>query len=179
MLIEELDRQSSLDLLSHMHLGRLACCNGTQPYLVPFYFACEGNYVYSFSMIGKKIEWMRANPLVCIQADEVVGPQKWASIIVFGSYQELPDTPQWSIERATAFDLLRRRAMWWEPAYAKKAIQGEVRSPEPLFFRIHIDEITGRRATREPSSDPRLSTPNSIENRWLKKILRRLHSEIQ
>lgn len=178
MLIEELDRQSCLDLLSHTHLGRLACCKGTRPYLVPFYFACDANYVYSFSMIGKKIEWMRANPLVCVQADEVVGPRKWTSVIVFGSYEELPNAPEWSKERAVAFGLLRRRAMWWEPAYAKKAIQGGVRSLEPLFYRIHIDEITGRRATREPSLDARLSTANSCKNGWLQKILRRLHSEI-
>jgi nitroimidazol reductase NimA-like FMN-containing flavoprotein (pyridoxamine 5'-phosphate oxidase superfamily) len=179
VLIEELDRQSCLDLLSHMHLGRLACCKGMQSYVMPFYFACDANYVYSFSTIGKKIEWMRANPLVCVQADEVVGPQKWTSVIVFGSYEELPNTPEWSKERATAFGLLQRRAMWWEPAYAKKAIEGGVRSPEPLFYRIRIDEITGRRATGEPLFDARRWTANCCESGWLQKILQRLHGEIE
>jgi nitroimidazol reductase NimA-like FMN-containing flavoprotein (pyridoxamine 5'-phosphate oxidase superfamily) len=177
VLIEELSRQSCLDLLSHMRLGRLACAQGTQPYVVPFYFACDNNCIYGFSTVGKKIEWMRANPQVCVEADEVVSPQDWRSVIVLGRYEELPDTPEWTIERVTALSLLRRHAMWWEPAYAKTAIHGRVSSLEPVFYRIHIDAITGRRATRESSPQPGLSATSS--EGWLQGILRRLHGEIE
>ena len=179
MLIEELDRQSCVDLLSRTRLGRLACSDGRQPYVVPFYFASDADakYVYSFSMFGKKIEWMRTNPLVCVEADEVVSRQKWTTVIVFGGYEELPDTPQWSRERAAAHSLLRSRAMWWEPAYAKTAVQGGVHSPQPLFYRIHIDKITGRRATPEPSLAARSSTTSSFRGGWMKKISRRLHGD--
>ncbi len=166
MLIEELSKQSCLELLCRTRLGRLACAQGTQPYVVPFYFACDNNYIYSFSTLGKKIEWMRANSLVCVEADEVVSPQNWMSVIVLGRYEELPDTPEWLTERAAAFRLLRREAMWWEPAYAKTAIHDGVRSLEPVFYRIHIDEITGHRATREPTPDIRLSTIQLLR-RWL------------
>ena len=175
MLIEELDRQSCLDLLFRTRLGRLACSQGTQPYIVPFYFACDTSYLYGFSTVGKKIEWMRANPLVCVEVDEVINSQNWMSVVVLGRYEEMPDTPEWSMERDTAHCLLQQEAMWWEPAYAKKAIHGAVYSLEPVFYRIHIDEITGRRATREPSPDSRLSMINSSEDGWLQKFLRRLH----
>ncbi len=173
MLIEELSRQACLDLLSRTRLGRLGCCQGTQPYVVPFYFARDNDCIYSFSMVGKKIEWMRANPLVCVEADEVVSPHNWTSVIVLGTYEELPDNDEWSRERAAAFELLRREPMWWEPAYAKTIIDGRVRSLEPLFYRIHIDKITGHRATPEPSLD------TSCADGWLRKILRRLQVEIE
>ena len=174
-MIEELTRQSCLDLLSRTRLGRLACSQGAQPYVVPFYFACDDNFLYSFSTPGKKIEWMRANPLVCVEADEVVNSQNWMSVVVLGCYEELPDKPEWSRDRATAHRLLRHEAMWWEPAYAKIAIHDRVCSMEPVFYRIHIDKITGRCATREPSHDATLHRFNSWEDGWLQRLLRRLH----
>ena len=92
-LIQEMTRQESLDLLTRTHFFKLACAQGNQPYVVPCYFAYNNNSLYSFSTVGQKIDWMRANPLVCVEADEVVSPEEWVSVIVFGRYEELPDTP--------------------------------------------------------------------------------------
>lgn len=94
MLIQEMTRKASLDLLARTHLGRLACTQGPQPYIVPIYFVYNAHYIYSFSTVGQKIEWMRANPLVCVQADEVVTSTQWQSVVVLGRYQELPNTPE-------------------------------------------------------------------------------------
>ncbi len=102
MLIQELTRQASLDLLARTHLGRLACAQGSQPYVVPFYFVYDHDCLYSFSTVGQKIEWMRANPLVCVEADEVVSPEQWVSVIVFGRYEELLDTPEYQGARTFA-----------------------------------------------------------------------------
>src|ERR1035437_358102 len=46
MLIQELTRQESLDLLARTRFGRLACAQGTQPYVVPVYFSYHHNYLY-------------------------------------------------------------------------------------------------------------------------------------
>jgi uncharacterized protein len=175
VLIEELDRQSCFDLLSRTRLGRLACAQGAQPYVVPFYFTCDDDFLYSFSTVGKKIEWMRANPLVCVEVDEVINSQNWMSVVVQGRYEEMPDTPEWSMERDTAHCLLQQEAMWWEPAYTKKAIDEAVCSLEPVFYRIRMDKITGRRATSKQSREPKLHRFNSWEDGWLQKFLRRLH----
>ncbi len=150
MLIQELTRQASLDLLARTRLGRLACAQGPQPYVVPFYFAYDNNCLYSFSTIGQKIEWMRANPLVCVEADEVVSPQQWASVIVFGRYEELPDTPEYESARTFAHKVLRQHALWWEPAYAKTILHGTQRPQVSVFYRIHVVRITGHHATPEP-----------------------------
>ena len=176
MLIQELTRPASLDLLARTRLGRLACAQGTQPYVVPFYFAYKNDCLYSFSTIGQKIEWMRANPLVCVEADEVVSPEQWVSVIVFGRYEELPDTPEWQSARVFAHTLLKHNAVWWEPAYAKTILHGTQRPLVPVFYRIHVVQITGQRATPEPVAplDTRLSMTDTGEHRWLQRFLRQV-----
>ena len=114
---------------------------------MPCYFAYNNNSLYNFSTVGQKIYWMRANPLVCVEADEVVGPEEWVSVIVFGRYEELPDTPEYQFERALAYSLLREKALWWETAYLKTILHGTERPLVPVFYRIHVVQITGHRAT--------------------------------
>jgi nitroimidazol reductase NimA-like FMN-containing flavoprotein (pyridoxamine 5'-phosphate oxidase superfamily) len=145
-VIQELTKQESLDLVARSHLGRLACARGFQPYIVPTYFAYDSNCLHSFSTVGQKIEWMRDNPLVCVQVDEIVNSRQWVSVVVFGRFEELPDAPEWRGARALTHDLLERKAMWWEPGYVKTLIGGTQRPLEPVFYRIHIVRITGHRA---------------------------------
>jgi nitroimidazol reductase NimA-like FMN-containing flavoprotein (pyridoxamine 5'-phosphate oxidase superfamily) len=175
VLIQELTRQASLDLLARTRLGRLACTQGAQPYVVPFYFAYDNDSLYSFATVGQKIEWMRANPLVCVEADGVVDSQQWMSVIIFGHYEELPDMPEWQSARAVAYKLLKQTAMWWEPACVKTIHRGTERPLVPVWYRIHIAQVTGRCATPDPMASPNtgLSMTDSGENGWLQKLLRR------
>ena len=147
MLIQQLTRQDSLALLGRLQLGRLGCSQEAQPYVVPIYFAYNDGYPYSVSTVGRKIEWMRGNPLVCLETDEVVSSQQWASVIVFGRYEELPDSPEHQGARAHAHHLLERKNSWWEPGYVKTIVDGIERPLMPVFYRIRILEITGHRAT--------------------------------
>src|SRR5450631_4214470 len=133
MWIQELTRQASLEVLAHTHLGRLACVRGMQLYVVPINFAYHDNSLYSFSVLGQKIDWMRANPLVCVEADQL-RREHWATVVVFGRYEELSDTS----ERAFAVNLLQHRATWWEPAGAKR-IPDEPPTTVPIFYRIKIE----------------------------------------
>ena len=114
---EELTPEQSLEILRGMSFGRLACARGGQPYVVPIHFAVDNQYLYlyGFSMMGKKIEWMRANPLVCVEADQVASSHEWVSIVVSGKYEELPDTPEWQSVRTSALKLLPIKNKWWEP----------------------------------------------------------------
>jgi nitroimidazol reductase NimA-like FMN-containing flavoprotein (pyridoxamine 5'-phosphate oxidase superfamily) len=147
MLIQEMTRQESLDLLARTRLCRLGCAQGSQPYVVPFYFAYNNHSLYCASTVGQKIDWMRKNPLVCVEADEVVSPQEWMSVVAFGRYEELPDTPEYQPQRAVAHNLLQKQGMWWEPGYVKTILHGTERPLVPVFYRINIGHITGHRAT--------------------------------
>jgi uncharacterized protein len=151
MLIHELTRQESLDVLTHTHLGRLACSQRLQPYIVPFHFAYQNNWLYSFSMPGQKIDWMRANPLVCVEADQMRREQ-WTTVVVFGRYEELSDTAEMRSERAFALGLLRQRSEWWEPGSVKITHGGRPPALVPIFYRIEIVQITGRRGAFDPGA---------------------------
>jgi nitroimidazol reductase NimA-like FMN-containing flavoprotein (pyridoxamine 5'-phosphate oxidase superfamily) len=143
MLIQDMTREMSEDLLKRTHVGRLGCAQGSQPYVVPISFAYYREFLYSFATVGQKIEWMRANPLVCVEVDEIISRQEWQTVVIFGRYQELPDKPEFSRTRMVAHDLLAKTAMWWEPGYTKTLHEGEERPLQPIYFRISISEITG------------------------------------
>ncbi len=149
MVIRELTRQASVDLLTRIHLGRLACARANQPCVFPMFFAYHENSLYCAATIGQKIEWMRENPLVAVEVDEIDSAQQWECVIVSGRYEEFADTPETSDMRQLAWSLLQERKLWWEPAFVKTILGGAERPMVPLYFRIHIGRITGHRATKE------------------------------
>ena len=171
MWIQELTRQESLEVLARTQLGRLACARGMQPYVVPIHFAYRHHWLYSFSAPGQKIDWMRANPLVCVEADQMRREQ-WATVVVFGRYEELSDTPEFRDERSLAFNLLQHRAMWWEPGGAKEIPDGTP-TVVPIFYRIKIEQITGRCGTFEAAvADTKQAETGPHEQGWLRKMIR-------
>lgn len=172
MLIHELTRHESQEVLARTQLGRLACARGMQPYIVPIYFAYQGDWLYSFSVLGQKIDWMRANPLVCVEADQM-RREHWATVVVFGRYEELCDTPEFRSERALAFNLLQHRATWWEPAGATKIPDGSP-ATVPVFYRIKIEHITGRCGLSEQETPgTKHANADPYEEGWLRSIFRR------
>ena len=64
MLIREMTRKECSEVLEHASVVRLACVRDNQPYVVPMYVACHEKYIYGFTTLGQKAEWMRSNPLV-------------------------------------------------------------------------------------------------------------------
>jgi uncharacterized protein len=90
MNIREMSKEESLRVLAGAKLARLACAHENQPYVVPVYHEASG-CLYGFTTPGQKIEWMRANPLVCVEVDEVAAYDQWVSVVVIGRYEELPE----------------------------------------------------------------------------------------
>jgi nitroimidazol reductase NimA-like FMN-containing flavoprotein (pyridoxamine 5'-phosphate oxidase superfamily) len=94
MVIREMSRKECLRVLFGARLARLGCARKNQPYVVPVYLAYDeaSGCLYGFTTPGQKIEWMRANPLVCVEVDEIAADDQWVSVIVFGRYEELPES---------------------------------------------------------------------------------------
>lgn len=105
--------------------------------------------MYCASTIGQKIEWMRENPLVAVEVDEIGSPQQWESVIVSGQYEELADAPEAGDMRQLGWSLLKKHELWWEPAYVETIIGGAERPITPIYFRIRIGSTTGHRATND------------------------------
>lgn len=148
MRIIPMSQQDCAELLGRVSIGRLACALDNQPYVVPVGFAYERPHVYVFSTLGKKIEWMRQNPKVCLQADEVSNRSNWNSVIVTGTYLELRE-PQYSAQKQHAIERLGEFSQWWKTPFSERRESSDDLSIEPVFFRIDISEITGLRAQPE------------------------------
>ncbi len=146
MLIHELTDDECRDVLKRTNLGRLACARHDQPYIVPihFDFDVDGDSIYSFSTLGQKIDWMRANPKVCVEVDDIADKSHWTTVVVIGRYQELTDAPGHQGARDRARDLFEKRREWWFPAAAKLPT---VERSVPVVYRIRIDRLSGRRAS--------------------------------
>jgi len=179
MLIHELTQDECRQALERTSFGRLACAHDNRPYVLPISFSYDGKDlyglsapggIYAFSTLGRKIEWMRTNPLVCLEVDERISHHDWLSVIVSGRFEELPDAPEFDDVRARALTLLQKRPMWWEPGSVGVEHQGR---SAPIFYRIHITEMTGHRAS--PDSVEAAATaarPPTADESWLGSLLR-------
>ncbi|RJT29283.1 pyridoxamine 5'-phosphate oxidase family protein [Mesorhizobium waimense] len=159
MNIKEMTRPECVALLKSTRLGRLACVRDNRPYVVPIHFAFGDNAIFSFSLPGKKVEWMRKNPHVCLQVDDVAG-DGWKSVVVDGLFEDLPKAPEVDNtipavdqplpeskhDREFAWSLLQKHANWWEPGALNLGGATPAVSGSHLFYRIRIEAISGRQA---------------------------------
>jgi len=147
MLIHELAPADCASVLSRSNVGRLACCRMNQPYVVPVSIAYDPTQVclFSFSTIGKKVDWMRANPSVCVEVEDLEDRFNWTTIIVFGRYSELTDAPEHQDLRQRALHLFSERTQWWLPGAASLR---DSEHASVVVYRINIDHMTGRRTSR-------------------------------
>ena len=148
MIIHDLTVAQCEELLGRTTVGRLACALSGQPYIVPISYSFDraANCLYGFSTLGQKIVWMRANPKVCVAVDEVADQLHWNSVLVTGRYEELRDAHEAREPWQRVHELFEQRQTWWLPATGTLAT-GEERET-PIFYRIRVDRLSGRRTTR-------------------------------
>ena len=158
MRIVAISQPECTELLKRVSFGRLACSLDNQPYVVPVRFSYEPECLYVFSTVGKKIKWMRQNPKVCLQADEIGDSANWASVIVTGTYLELSEPQYHTAQRERARELLAQRPEWWRIPLSEARDRTLVSSIETVFFRIDIKSISGLRAVPETEESPHQGT---------------------
>jgi nitroimidazol reductase NimA-like FMN-containing flavoprotein (pyridoxamine 5'-phosphate oxidase superfamily) len=173
MLIRELTPADCREMLRRTNLGRLGCVRYNRPYVVPIYFDYYEDALYSFATVGKKIQWMRTNPHVCVEIDDIVDQFNWTTVLVEGRYEELTKTPAHAAARARASELFENRRDWWYPAAGKTKSSYAPRSP--VIFRIEIEALSGRRAARDPARALRPQARGSAKApTWWSHVLRPL-----
>jgi len=148
MRIHTLSTEECVDFLQDRTFGQLACSYRDQPYIVPIYFSFGSDWrrFYAFSTVGQKIEWMRTNPKVCVEIEEITDKSHWTTVIVFGSYEEIHESDQPKRAEEAALALFQQRPEWWLPGAGKVA--GAPEHPTPIIYRIRVGRMTGRRTTR-------------------------------
>jgi nitroimidazol reductase NimA-like FMN-containing flavoprotein (pyridoxamine 5'-phosphate oxidase superfamily) len=147
MLITKMRSRECREMLTRVGYGRLACASNNRPYIVPLYFSYDADRLCCFSTLGRKIEWMRLNPLVCVQVEEIRGHDEWMSIVVFGQYVEVPNGGEFAKSREQIRSQLQKRSLWWQSGYTVSQVRRKPKPPVSVFFFIRIEEITGLRTT--------------------------------
>jgi uncharacterized protein len=155
MLITRMRSRECRDLLARLGFGRLACVSNNRPYIVPIYFYYDPDCLYCFSTLGRKIEWMRENPLVCVEVDEIRAHDDWASVVTFGRYVEISNRPEDAKVREQVRSLLRKRDLWWQSGYTASQIRRKPKPAVPVFYCILIEEMTEVRASPDIRERPR------------------------
>jgi len=145
MFIRELSPGECHDVLKRASIARLACARENQPYVVPIHVYFDGDSLYSFATLGQKVAWMRENPRVCVQVDDITDRFHWSTVIVFGRYEELLHMPSDEAARQRAHELFKTVPEWWQPA------SSNVTRPDarvPVIYRIRTEKMSGRLAER-------------------------------
>lgn len=146
MIVRELQMAECKSLLPRNRLGRLACAVDGQPYLVPIFHHFDGEAAYVFSLPGRKMDTMRANPKVALLVDETAKKGQWESVVAKGVFEELPDRIGTKRMRDHAWSLLSVHANWWQPGALKPGLPPLQDQQRRLFFRIRIVRMSGRAA---------------------------------
>jgi uncharacterized protein len=142
----ELNEQQMNNLLGSQVVGRLACTDSTQPYLVPVTYAFDGHFIYGQTNEGMKLNLLRNNPNVCFEVDLMTNMANWQSVIIRGKFEELTDQ-----EAENARAILKSHVF---PMMTNATIDGEQHEVETelddsnrlkrVMYRILIEEKTGR-----------------------------------
>ena len=68
------DREEMEAILQAAQVCRLAVADGEEPYVVPLCFGYEsGSFYFHSAFEGRKIDILKKNPRVCIEADSTAG----------------------------------------------------------------------------------------------------------
>jgi uncharacterized protein len=125
------------DLIASGKIGRLACVDGDEPYVVPINYVFEDDSIYSHSLPGRKIDAMRTHSRVCLQVDEIETEFEWRSVIAFGNFEEIR-VPS---DRRTILSKLLARFPLLTPV--ESVMAQDANAPDTIVFRIIVDRITG------------------------------------
>lgn len=118
------------------------------PCIVPITYAYDGRAFYGYSLLGAKIEYMTANPKVCVEVDRVESAADWRSVMARGLFRKLYDQAAVdAVERIS--DRLRTYAaatgaplMAWRTFVARSGGAG-------IAYRIDVTQKRGRYSTSE------------------------------
>jgi len=108
-----------------------------EPYIVPINYNFEGDYLYSHSLPGTKINGLRETPRACVQVDEIESALHWRSVLAFGRFEEITKPDQ----RAEVLAKLLKRFPMLTPV--ESALTADGCASEVIVFRIKIDRVTG------------------------------------
>jgi len=145
-MLGQLNDTQIQNIFSSQAVGRLACTDGKQPYIVPVTYTYDGKYIYGQTNEGTKLKMLRKNPNVCFEVDMMMDMRNWQSVLVYGKFEELKNE-----QAKKARDILFGRVFSLMTSSTIHAHEHEVTEElddsnrvKYVMYRIKIRKVTGR-----------------------------------
>jgi uncharacterized protein len=134
------------NLLSSHAIGRIACTDGTLPYIVPVTYFFDGEFIYGQTKEGMKLELLRKNPNVSFEVDQVTDMANWQSVVVAGKFEELTGV---DAEKAMEKFFDRHFSLTTISAVHPHEHENDITFTnggriKPIVYRIRINKKSGR-----------------------------------
>jgi nitroimidazol reductase NimA-like FMN-containing flavoprotein (pyridoxamine 5'-phosphate oxidase superfamily) len=138
--VEDMSPAEMHALLQRESFGHLGCARDSRPYVVPMHYAYDGKELYFFTTVGMKTQFIQANPMVCLQVEEITDSTHWRSAMVIGRATEI--TKPEEMQRAMKFITERNPAL--TPAISATQLDALGRAVDIALYRITPEIIDGR-----------------------------------
>lgn len=145
-MFQTLNKDQIDSLLLGQVMGRLACTDGSLPYIFPITYCYDGKYIYGQTNSGSKLEIMRKHPQVCFEVDSALDMNHWQSVVVTGSFEELTDE---DVEKAREvlfnriFQIMTNNRVHAHEHGVSAEVDDSNRIKD-VVYRISIKDISGR-----------------------------------
>jgi nitroimidazol reductase NimA-like FMN-containing flavoprotein (pyridoxamine 5'-phosphate oxidase superfamily) len=137
MMLGELNDEAIRALLARLHIGHLGVWGDDRVFVFPVAYGFDGEDLYIQSHEGLKLRLMRKHPEVCLEVEDIEGPSRWQSAMVYGRFEELTG----ETERDRAFAVINAQG----DVRAPDSIAPYIGGPEQLVvYRLRVTEMTGR-----------------------------------
>jgi len=141
-IFRELTPKECHAVLARHQVGRVAFAHKDRVDIEPIHYVHDDGWLYGRTAPGTKLEVVTRNRWVAFEVDEVEALFEWRSVVVKGGFYFLrkDGSEEETARYEHAVKVLRR--------LIPETLTPEDPLPDRVvFFRIHIDEITGREAT--------------------------------
>ena len=156
--IEEMRESEAREVLGTLNYAHLAVAKDNIPYVVPIHYAFDGRELFIYTTEGKKVEIIRVNPEICLQAEDVEDNENWKSVLVSGTAEQLTNED----DRQKALDLILKMNPKLTPAISIRWMDNWVRENIEVIYRISPRSITGRQTIkRERPNKATLGKPKT------------------
>ena len=139
--VEDMSPADMHALLQRQVFGHLGCSRDGRPYVVPMNYAYDGKELFFFTTEGMKTQFIDANPLVCLQVEEVTDSSHWRSVMVIGRAERLTT----SEDTQQAMQLIVERNPSLTPAISATQLDTWGRAVDIALYRITPEMIDGRK----------------------------------
>ncbi len=134
-----LDQVESNAFLARQHVGRIAFSQHDRVDIEPISYTFDGEWILGRTSVGTKLSALAHRPWCAFEADHIVGPFEWTSVVAKGTF--------YLFDPEAGSPQLYDRAL----ASAQKLVPDAFTAHDPaphrgVLFGIFVHEITGRRA---------------------------------